>query len=75
MSEPYEIKMPKHPCIGAWFYIRAYELGILLATCIDATSDERPRPKRMRVQEGPHKGKVLMPFEYQLLERWGTESL
>jgi hypothetical protein len=54
-----------------------YKIGVrgkcLLANCIDADSDGKP--KRMRIQtKGTHAGQVVMPSEYIIFEKDPTDG-
>jgi hypothetical protein len=60
--------MRRSQCIGGFYWLEVPSWHeCVVANCIDATPEDRP--KRMRVQNGSHQGEVVMPREYQLMER------
>jgi hypothetical protein len=60
--------MSAKSCIGGFYWLKTPQWHeVVVANCIDATPDGRP--KRMRVQNGDHQGEVVMPGEYMILER------
>jgi hypothetical protein len=59
----------KPDCIGSYYIVYVPQFKErLLCTCIDASTDGRP--KRMRVQQSvAHGGIVLEPHQYEVIEK------
>lgn len=63
------ISIDRPDCIGSFYIVYAIQFKErVLCSCIDATPDGRP--KRMRVQKNmAHGGEVLMPDQYDIIEK------